>query len=765
MLQRSLFTLLLFTICGQLSAQNSLPFGPTNAGQDFWVSFPSNWEYQATQKYIRLYITSPVRTRVAVYSGSTLLDTLYTIPYDIVTVDLPQNIAQAIVRDDAAPIPNDQVYVNKAVHVVADDPVVVYGMNRSNYTSDGMLMLPVSSLGQEYVVASASDVADGISQKLPSQYLVIAPYDTTTVTITNPWDTPNHQAGSSFTITMNSGDVFSSMSTGFGGDLSGAWISADKPVAVAAGQNCTYLPNRNYPACDHLEEMLFPVSAWGELYRSVPYATRKKGDLFRIFAGADNAKVYINGILYATLPKKGGVMGSGFVEFLPPERGLFEFSSDKPIMVVQYNNSQQYDGVQSDPFYAVLVPVEQYQKEIVFTTPSGDFPQNYVNLVCDSATLFQIEIAVGGTSNWTKLTATYGADFKTFPTKVNGMTYIGKTFMINPGTYRMRGPDPFTGTIYGYGSYDSYGYPLAASVANISVDDSSNSIISRNVDCNGDVIAAVQDMPEASSLRTNISAVTLDPVASSNYTIEVNPFIPGRDRSATYTMRVLDRTKDAIGVIVASDMHGNITRDTVRYAATGIAPDQTFVDFGSWDFQPVTHTVSLVNNSTSEFAGDSLTLQHGESFRIVEPTAPFTIPPDGSLQVKITFTPSKFELSVDSLGVVSKCGTQWVTELRGRTAIDTAVDDPTPSEVPSTVSPNPISNNAVMNYSITIRSSVQATLFDADGREVRTLLSLQSVEAGEHTARLDLSGLPAGTYFVHVTAGEKTSVHPIVLVK
>jgi hypothetical protein len=299
-------TLLLLLICGSALAQSTLPFGPTNIGREFWVSFPANWEYAAAKKYVRLYMTSSVRTRVAVYVGPKLLDSGYTVPNDLRTVDIDQLLAQVFVRDDATPTPPDSVYVNRAIHIVADDPIVVYGINRTTATSDGMMLLPAAALGHEYVVASARDVADGTIQRLPSQYMVIAPFDSTTVTLVNPMDSPNHKAGESFTVTMNRGDVFSSMSVGFHGDLSGALIRADKPVAVTAGENCTYLPDERYPSCDHICEMLFPVSAWGRYFKSVPYQGRTKGDLYRIFAGADGADIFINGVKYGTLAKKGG---------------------------------------------------------------------------------------------------------------------------------------------------------------------------------------------------------------------------------------------------------------------------------------------------------------------------------------------------------------------------------------------------------------------------------------------------------------------------
>ena len=48
-----------------------VPYGPSNLGKEFVFSFPTNYEDpNAREQYIRLYITSPVRTRVQIYTGT-----------------------------------------------------------------------------------------------------------------------------------------------------------------------------------------------------------------------------------------------------------------------------------------------------------------------------------------------------------------------------------------------------------------------------------------------------------------------------------------------------------------------------------------------------------------------------------------------------------------------------------------------------------------------------------------------------------------------
>src|SRR5690606_22263886 len=161
----------------------------------------------------------------------------------------------------------------------------------------------------------------------------------------------------------------------------------------------------NYCCCDHLTEMMLPVESWGKFYQAVPFQTRLKGDFYHIFAKEPNTQLYINGALHSTLNGPGGMEGEGWLEYRALGKGVQEFSADKPICVTQYNPSQAWDNVPSDPFFLVLTPVEQYQYQVLFCTPAADFPQNFVYVVCDSAGSSDIEVAPAGRDEWAKLFA------------------------------------------------------------------------------------------------------------------------------------------------------------------------------------------------------------------------------------------------------------------------------------------------------------------------------------------------------------------------
>ena len=63
-------------------------------------------------------------------------------------------------------------------------------------------------------------------------------------------------------------------------DITGTHISSDKPLAVFCGSVWTSI-SKTYMG-DHLLEHLLPVNTWGSEFVSVPIATRKAGDVFRV---------------------------------------------------------------------------------------------------------------------------------------------------------------------------------------------------------------------------------------------------------------------------------------------------------------------------------------------------------------------------------------------------------------------------------------------------------------------------------------------------
>jgi hypothetical protein len=78
--------------------------------------------------------------------------------------------------------------------------------------------------------------------------------------------------------------------------------------------------------------------------------------------------------------------------------------------------------------------------------------------------------------------------------------------------------------------------------------------------------------------------------------------------------------------------------------------------------------------------------------------------------------------------------------------------------------PNPFNPSTVIEYSISHSGHVELRVYDALGREVRTLVS--SIQnPGSYSVTFNASGLSSGVYFYRLTAGEFDRVKRMILIK
>jgi hypothetical protein len=80
------------------------------------------------------------------------------------------------------------------------------------------------------------------------------------------------------------------------------------------------------------------------------------------------------------------------------------------------------------------------------------------------------------------------------------------------------------------------------------------------------------------------------------------------------------------------------------------------------------------------------------------------------------------------------------------------------------VFPNPIQSATTLRYELPRASDVQISVFDLSGRMVLRPV-VQAEQAGRREARLDLSSLSNGTYFVRVEAGSDSDVQTVTVVR
>jgi len=653
---------------------------PSNAGTDFYFSFPPCYEEESVgfDNNCRVFVASSVRQTITVeVVGKQYEVTKEVLPNDVVEFDLPATIAQPFLKKGRESAPPESVYQGAAVHVYSQSPVIVYGVTRYNYTSDGFLALPVSALGTEYIVAAYPQyTAIGSGYQLVAETTISAAYDSTTVIFEMGGNSASKTSGGlrpgqTETFTMNRGDVLTFASNGDVQDISGSYISADKPVGVVSGNQCANIPAGVY-ACDFIAEMELPIFSWGKEYHATPFSGRKNNPIIRIFAKEKNTTVYRNGEQWAILPRSSRKLDNGYIErrAYDGEPQAVVFSSDKPFYIVEYNPGQTDDGVSSDPFQMVLTPLEQYQKEIVFCTPgskggTNNFKSHYVNLVyqvaADSTIPTDLEFAtvVNGVFEWKLLRNVFGVDpGMIFSVPVNGNTYACKQLTLpGDGVYRIRAASPIAGYGYGFSNYDSYGFPIGAAVDDIGIPDTSKPRVAWEQSGDGSVKnGIVTDYPDDASKRSNLGLIALASDTNYNYTFKFGksiPYVAGKSQSTDWSLDVTDRKEDARAVLRFADRRGNDTTIIVEYKVMRtIFELSNGSDFGILrPNQKASKIITLRNRLAQPATITRLEFENGNrGFTLESAELPINLPAGATKDITVSFSHPNTNTYSDRIG-------------------------------------------------------------------------------------------------------------------
>lgn len=397
----------------------------TNAGTDFWLMFPMDYN-DATAPSLLIACNTATSGTVAI-PGLGFTSNFNVTPGTVTTVNLPIN-AYTVNSDDV-----EQV----GIHVTSADAVTVYGMWYMQWSTDAYLGLPVAALGTEYIVLSYQN-------SLGPQFGIAAAFDGTTVTITPNIAVGARAAGVPYNVSLNQGDAYQLFSPS--GDLTGSVVTSDKPVAVFGSNLCADIPN-NDGACNYIVEQLPPVPAWGKNYLTVPLATRLNGDTFRFLASADNTSVSVNGTVAAVLNR------GQFYETMLTQASYIQ--ATQPILVAQYSNGTAYDNVtDADPSMMLIMPMEQFLNGYTVSTPASGMPVNYLNLVVNNASTGSIVLDGA---------AVPAADF----TAIDSSGYSGAQVYVNVGTHNISSVVPFGVNVYGFSDADAYSYPGGSGEVNL----------------------------------------------------------------------------------------------------------------------------------------------------------------------------------------------------------------------------------------------------------------------------------------------------------
>ncbi|MFC2132025.1 hypothetical protein ACFLSQ_11380, partial [Bacteroidota bacterium] len=610
----------------------SLPklLGSNNVGREFYFSFIPCWESPGGSNDLKLYISSGVETSVKVtVPGKGYEKIKKTIPNDIIEFTLSPGIGQPYRKTNREIPEDDQVWRGAGIHIVADDPIICYGVTRYQYTSDGFLAIPVHALGKEYIIASFADPAgSGTGQYLTSYFSATAAYDKTKVRFTmggTDWSrTASGQLPGETTVwNLNAGDVLLIGAMGQYAELTGSKLDATKPIGVISGSFCAYVPT-NCAACDVIEEMELPTSSWGTEYHVTRIAERLKNSIIKIFAKEAKTKIYRDYQEIGFIRMAGGTEGVGYIHMRADtgDPRPIVISGDRPISVTQFNCGQMDDGIESDPFQMVLTPIEQYQTEIIFNTPGirggFGFAKNYINICYEADDKdsipddFEFASVESGTLTWQKMTDLSPHPGEPFEKTAGGKNYYSKQLDLpEDGVYRLRNSKPFAAYAYGFSWCDSYGFPTSVALSNLTKVDTLPPEPEWTVDCWGNVndpanheikTKYVTDKPDDPANRSNLSTIYMHSDKSYNYKLYHDDFMPCEDPTTTWYMKTIDNSKDAFAVVTFADCAGNDTTVYIEFNAVKLRIVPEKHDFGRHQIGDTSEQIFYVENYSEKSA-------------------------------------------------------------------------------------------------------------------------------------------------------------------
>jgi protocatechuate 3,4-dioxygenase beta subunit len=429
------FIFLLFILpMGLVYSQNGIP---DNKGKEFWLMFNRNNDNSGVN--LDLFISGDVPTNGKVNLPNNVVIDFSVTPGEITKIDLPTSLLAN----------QDDEISDKGVHIIAEKEITVYGLNQRSASTDAFLGLPIDILGNEYIIMSYTSWRSTVT--LASVLGVVATEDNTTVTIIPANGTRLRSAGVPYEITLQKGQTYQLAAAINGNDLTGTIIKSNAPVSVFSGHTCSNVPfGTTY--CDHLIEQIPPVSSLGQSFVTTPLSTRRSGDIFRILATKDGTNVSVVGT--QGFSENFTISKGEFKELSIPSNVYTNIKSNQAILVAQYSKGQTSDRVISDPFMMLIPPFEQFQNQYTVSTPSIGFNKHFINLA--------VPISQKG-----KINVDGSLLDPSIFTDIPGSTFAGAQVEVDQGTHNISGNLAFGAFMYGFGSYDSYGYPGGQALASV----------------------------------------------------------------------------------------------------------------------------------------------------------------------------------------------------------------------------------------------------------------------------------------------------------
>lgn len=479
----------LFLMCtGNVLAQDR-----SNRGKEFWLCYGNNWgftsEIPVNSQELAVYISTEQAANVTVSIFGTSWTQSVSIPAN--TVDASILIPKSGVND--ARILTDGLS-QRGIRISSDVPVAVYAHQYNSMLSGATMLMPTETLGYSYYSINYSQNTSAsplptISNSIAngpdwySWFAVIATDDGTRVQITPPDSTKNGWLpGQTYTVDLNKGEVYTVFGKMIPGnsqlyaaskDMTGAKIVSIPgtggqchPVAVYSGSSGIRICRGD--GGEFMHQQVFPSQAWGTRYLTFHTINNTNTDInetnrnyYRVCVQDPATVVMRNGVPLT------GLQRNFYYEFMDSTGGDY-ITANKPILVSQYmvneNQCWRYPVTTpappsyGDPEMFYLSPIEQGQKSVRFyVSRKSSIDYVYVNVHVPTAAL--PSLLIDGA-------AVPASNIVAHPNLPSYSVALAR-FSGVAAQHTITADSAFTATVYGLGSYESYGYNVGTLINNL----------------------------------------------------------------------------------------------------------------------------------------------------------------------------------------------------------------------------------------------------------------------------------------------------------
>jgi hypothetical protein len=659
------FSFLLFT--GALHAQH------VTAGKHFLFAIPYNDGSQfAADPEIEFYISSVYENvHVTVeYMGSGDKRTYKTgKPYSVLTLSSTRNQLSPVW--EVTQSESEQV-LSKVVEITSDQDITVNVLYARTVSSDGWRPMPVHLWGTQYRAVSYYDFKELGGNAWAGGFVIVASEDNTDVNITLAGVTDGsaktvggRKPGDAISVTLEKGQCYAVIGDGTSRgvfDLTGSLVEASKPVSLIGFHARTTMPNcvPNGNGRDHLIENIPPLHAWAKEYVTVNYlrtgtgASSGSGDVFRIVASEDNTTwtlKYYDRVSKNLIGQDSGVLEKAgefeTIQACSPSAlptGVSVWTADKPVMLMQYATSANWDGdTQNDPFMIGVQSTDQMVYESVFQSPMlQNYYKHYFNIIVRAENTDDLKtLTIDGVPVWSHPRANNPKLLNAQVPGTNDLYYASIDFDTEAKAHVVtsNGEVSFAGYVHGVGSVDSYGYPAAGQQANLDAGDGIKPVIASERDQEWTWTANDQG-------GAGLGGVQLLP-SSRNATLNF-------DSNSVSTFQITRPVNAASGYIVAQHCDSTIVADVVVWDFAGnrtraqytrppmLLGVPSMVNAGAHMLGTTTDVPVTVRN----MGGDTLDVYRidvtgSNAFRSAPLTTPIRLQPGDSTRITVTYAPTR----------------------------------------------------------------------------------------------------------------------------